>query len=385
MKLERASGLQRKPAREQLAAAGADARDVLVSERARRVNGKILGGYKRPAATLRIEHSHDALDFHRFRRQGPTRTLAGGVVDLPTFCNEPEKSAPIAERRLHGEVCQIMKSEMRGMTGLLLPCHRAVSSGATKDNAAMGAAIGAFGDLDGQHNGQTRQQYKIAHMSADNVWEAYAIRYAHHERLARENFLGALPADIHDGPMPLDYFVWAVKSATGRNFVIDTGFDEAMARKRQREFLHSPGEGLQAIGIEPDQVEDVILSHMHYDHCGNHAMFPNARYHVQDREMMFSTGRSMCHAHMRFPFDAEDVIAMVRRLFDGKLVFHDGDEEIAPGLSLHHVGGHSMGLQMVRVNTRRGWVVLATDAAHLYANMERDTPYPIVYNVAEVL
>jgi glyoxylase-like metal-dependent hydrolase (beta-lactamase superfamily II) len=142
---------------------------------------------------------------------------------------------------------------------------------------------------------------------------------------------------------------------------------------------------LQAIGIEPERVEDVILSHMHYDHCGNHDLFPNARYHVQDREMMFSTGRSMCHAHMRFPFDAEDVVAMVRRLFDGKLVFHDGDETIAPGLSVHYVGGHSMGLQMVRVNTRRGWVVLAADAAHLYANLEHDTPYPILYNAAEVL
>jgi glyoxylase-like metal-dependent hydrolase (beta-lactamase superfamily II) len=222
-------------------------------------------------------------------------------------------------------------------------------------------------------------------MSADDVWEAYAIRYAHHERMAHENFLAALPADIHDGPMPLDYFVWAVKSGGGRSLVIDTGFDEAMARKRQREFLHSPGEGLQAIGIDPERVEDVILSHMHYDHCGNHALFPNARYHVQDREMMFSTGRSMCHAHQRFPFAVEDVIAMVRRLFDGKVVFHDGDEELAPGLSVHHVGGHSMGLQMVRVNTRRGWVVLATDAAHLYANLECDTPYPILYNVAEVL
>jgi glyoxylase-like metal-dependent hydrolase (beta-lactamase superfamily II) len=215
-------------------------------------------------------------------------------------------------------------------------------------------------------------------------WEVFAIRYAHHNRSARENFLGPLPADIHDGPMPLDYFVWAIKS-DARVFVLDTGFDEAMARKRGRDFLHCPGEGLRAIGIEASRVQDVIVSHMHYDHCGNHALFPNACYHVQDREMLFSTGRSMCNAHMRIPFEEEDVVAMVRKLFAGRLIFHDGDEDLAPGLSLHYVGGHSMGLQMLRVNTRRGWVVLAADAAHLYENLEHGVPYPILYNAAEVV
>jgi glyoxylase-like metal-dependent hydrolase (beta-lactamase superfamily II) len=101
--------------------------------------------------------------------------------------------------------------------------------------------------------------------------------------------------------------------------------------------------------------------------------------------MIFSTGRYMTHPHMRFPFDEEDVVAMVRRLYQGRLVFHDGDEEIAPGLSLHYVGGHSMGLQMVRVRTRRGIVVLASDATHFYANIERGIPYPIVFNAGDVL
>jgi glyoxylase-like metal-dependent hydrolase (beta-lactamase superfamily II) len=222
-------------------------------------------------------------------------------------------------------------------------------------------------------------------LSADGgeprVWEVYAVRYAHHHRMARENFLGG---DIHDGPMPIDYFVWAVKSGD-RTLVVDTGFDEEMARKRGRTLLHPVGDGLKAIGVDPRAVEDVLITHMHYDHCGNHALFPAARYHVQDREMAFSTGRSMGHPHLRFPFDEEDVIAMVRRLFAGRIVFHDGDGEIAPGLTVHHVGGHSMGLQMVRVRTRRGWVVLASDATHFYANIERGLPYPIVYNVAEVL
>jgi len=124
---------------------------------------------------------------------------------------------------------------------------------------------------------------------------------------------------------------------------------------------------------------------MHYDHCGNHSLFPKARYHVQDREMQFSTGRYMTHAHMRFPFEEEDVVAMVRRVFAGRVVFHNGDDEIAPGLSLHHVGGHSMGLQMIRARTRRGWVVLAADAAHYYANLERGLPYPITFNAGDAV
>ena len=76
---------------------------------------------------------------------------------------------------------------------------------------------------------------------------------------------------------------------------------------------------------------------------------------------------------------------MVRRVYAGRVKFHDGDGAIAPGVTLHHVGGHTMGLQIVRVATRRGWVVLASDASHYYANMEQDRPFPIVYNVGDMV
>jgi glyoxylase-like metal-dependent hydrolase (beta-lactamase superfamily II) len=218
-------------------------------------------------------------------------------------------------------------------------------------------------------------------MSNPEPYELYAIHYAHHDRRASENFIGG---DPHDGPMPLDYFVWAIVSEK-RSFVLDTGFDAAMAKRRKRDLVRDPGEGLKAIGVDPARVQDVIISHMHYDHAGNHELFPNARYHVQDREMAYCTGRLMCHPTMRFPFEAEDVNAMVRKLFAGRLQFHDGDDELAPGLSVHRVGGHTMGLQIVRVWTRRGWVVLASDASHLYANMNQGRPFPIVYNVGEMM
>ena len=213
------------------------------------------------------------------------------------------------------------------------------------------------------------------------VYEVYAIKYAHLFRHSPENFIGG---DEHDVPMPLDYFVWAVVSGD-RAIVIDTGFDELSGPRRGRELLRPVGDALRTIGVDPTKVEDVIVTHMHYDHSGNHDLFPAARYHIQDREMSYCTGRLMGHSVLRHPFDEEDVVAIVQKLFRGRLVFHDGDDEIAPGLTVHRVGGHSMGLQMVRVRTRRGSLVLASDASHFYANMEQGRPFPVLYSVAETV
>jgi glyoxylase-like metal-dependent hydrolase (beta-lactamase superfamily II) len=215
-----------------------------------------------------------------------------------------------------------------------------------------------------------------------DTYEIYAVRYAHHKRRASENFLGGDPHD--DEPMPLDYFVWAIVGER-QTFILDTGFDAAMAKKRGREFLRPPRDGLLAIGVDPASVRDVIISHMHYDHAGNHDLFPNATFHVQDREMAFCTGRCMCHPQLRRSFEEADVAAMIGRLFQSRVQFHDGAAEIAPGISVHHVGGHTAGLQVVRVRTARGWVVLAADASHFYANFMEMRAYPTVYNVGDML
>ena len=79
------------------------------------------------------------------------------------------------------------------------------------------------------------------------------------------------------------------------------------------------------------------------------------------------------------------VVDMVRALYGDRLEFVDGFKELASGVTLHHVGGHTDGPQVVRVNTKRGWVVLAVDAVHLYANMEENNPFPLVFNVADML
>src|SRR5690606_20495309 len=78
-------------------------------------------------------------------------------------------------------------------------------------------------------------------------------------------------------------------------------------------------------------------------------------------------------------------VAMVRKVFAGRVMFHDGADQIAPGITVHKIGGHSKGLQCVRVKTQRGHVVLASDATHLYSHFETGRVFPVTYNPGEVV
>ncbi|WP_035692498.1 N-acyl homoserine lactonase family protein [Azospirillum halopraeferens] len=214
-------------------------------------------------------------------------------------------------------------------------------------------------------------------------YEVYALRYGVMDRRVADNFLNRAAVDGHDGPMPLDFFLWAIVG-DGRTVVVDTGFGDLVAERRARRMIRHPVAMLEALGIDAAVVPDVIITHLHYDHAGNLDRFPAATFHIQDAEMAFATGRCMCHGVLRHTFEVEDVVQMVRHVYAGRVRFHDGDAELAPGITLHRIGGHTAGLQSVRVHTARGWVVLASDAAHYYANLDGN-PFPLVHDVAAML
>jgi glyoxylase-like metal-dependent hydrolase (beta-lactamase superfamily II) len=211
-------------------------------------------------------------------------------------------------------------------------------------------------------------------------FEVYAIRYATVAQTEAENFIGG---DPHESGEPLDYFVWLARNSAG-TYVIDTGFNEAAAGRRKREFLRSPVDGLRDLGTDAATVEEVIITHLHYDHVGNFDLFPQATFHLQDSEMAYATGRNMSKGFFSHAYEPDEVVAMVRNVYAGRVKFHDGDVELAPGLSLHHVGGHTMGLQVVRLWTRVGWLVLASDASHFAANMQEGKPFPIVFDIGRM-
>jgi glyoxylase-like metal-dependent hydrolase (beta-lactamase superfamily II) len=213
------------------------------------------------------------------------------------------------------------------------------------------------------------------------VYEVFALRYATRGGRRPEHFIGG---DPHDTEMPMDYFVWLIRG-NERSFVVDTGFTAAMASKRQRTFLRCPVESLALLDVAPARVTDVILTHLHYDHVGNFERFPAARFHLQEREMAYAAGRYMKYPFFSHAYEAQDVAGLVHLLHAGRVELYEGETELAPGVLLHPAPGHTAGLQVVRVHTRRGWVVLASDATHYYENLESNRPFPVAFHLGQML
>ena len=213
-------------------------------------------------------------------------------------------------------------------------------------------------------------------------FELFAIRYARNgPRKVGQNIIGG---DLHEMGSDLDYFVWVAKRSD-RVFLIDTGMSEETAKRRGEQFARVPADAIRLLDLDPTKIEDIILTHLHYDHAGTLSRYPNARFHVQDTEMAYATGRCMCSRLLRRGYEADDVVHLVKCVFADRVAFADENCEITSGLTVHRVGGHTGGSQVVRVWTRRGWVVLASDASHLYINARNAAPFPSVYRVDEMM
>jgi glyoxylase-like metal-dependent hydrolase (beta-lactamase superfamily II) len=213
-------------------------------------------------------------------------------------------------------------------------------------------------------------------------WEVYALKYAdRNSRTRRDSFIFD---DNHDAPHAMDYFIWVLKSGE-QIILVDTGYDEAESKRRDRPIIREPAAALAGIGIAAEDVTNLIVTHLHYDHAGGLKQFPNAKIHLQSAEMTYATGPCMCHDTLRLPYSADHICDAVKRVYSGRAIFYDGDGEIADGVTVHCIGGHSRGLQAVRVRTQAGWLCLASDAAHYYENVFAKKPFPIVVDLQNML
>ena len=197
-------------------------------------------------------------------------------------------------------------------------------------------------------------------MSSEPVYEVYALKYgARSDRVRADSYL--LDKRPNE-PDAIEYFFWVIRN-DDRLIVVDCGFDAESAKRLNRKPFDDPATILKQFGVDAADVETLVVTHMHFDHVGALPAFSKAKFHLQVADLAYATGPSMNYQYLRYPYERVQVAQMVDYLHAGRVVFHDGDSKLAPGITLHRIDGHARGQQAVRVNTKRGNLVLASDAA----------------------
>jgi glyoxylase-like metal-dependent hydrolase (beta-lactamase superfamily II) len=218
---------------------------------------------------------------------------------------------------------------------------------------------------------------------ASGTYRLYALQYAQRDGLRGQHFLGY---DSTSGlPHPTAYYVWLAVSQS-HVVMIDAGMTpEVAATLPDTTYLAGPLDLLSALDVQPSVVETVILTHLHYDHTGLVGSLPWSEFVVQRDEWDYWHGpwarRIGREAWLR---SDQDIAVLDEARAQGRVVLVEGDHELQPGISVHRVGGHTAGMQVVRVRTRKGVAVVASDASHFFENLEADHPAPLLHDMPEV-
>ncbi len=194
---------------------------------------------------------------------------------------------------------------------------------------------------------------------------------------------GADPARRTD----LQMMVWLLRGPGGRNVLVDTGcYREAQVKEAGLRDFVAPSAALARVGLTPEEVTDIIVTHMHWDHVGGVSLFPKARIWIQKDEYAYYTGAAWQPGGQSGGIEPEDVLALVRLNMDHRVVLVDGDgREILDGITVYTGGRHTFASQYVGVRTKVGTVVVASDNVYLYENLQKHLPIAQTFDAASNL
>ena len=203
------------------------------------------------------------------------------------------------------------------------------------------------------------------------TYEVYAVRYA---TIPNFRVAGLIAGADTTRRMDIAMMVWLLKGSDGRNVLVDAGFhrDDFVRRWHPTDYA-TPSDAVSRLGVQADDVTDVIISHVHWDHLDGVDLFPKARVWIQREEFehhLDSTGTVKDRA-----IDAGDAKVLAEIARRGRLMLIDGDaKEILPGITVYTGGKHTYASQYASVRSGAGTVVVASDNAYLYENLVKHVP-----------
>lgn len=215
-----------------------------------------------------------------------------------------------------------------------------------------------------------------------DIWKIYGIRYT--TQPSRPAHITYMFGDPNEETGGLDYYSWVLIS-DDRAIVVDTGAAEHKVRKLGRQWLDAPTNALKRLGVDPAHVEDMIISHAHWDHVGDLKAYPKARFFMNDLEMASITGPDMTYDVLREPYHGDEATEIAGLVYEDRLTFIQGDGTFAPGIDYTLIGGHSAGQLVLTVKTERGPVILATDAIHFWQEVEKERAFIIFHDLRKML
>lgn len=200
-------------------------------------------------------------------------------------------------------------------------------------------------------------------------YEVYAIRYA---TIADFPVSSLVAGADRSRKMDIAMMVWLVRG-NGHNILVDSGFyrDQFIKQWHPKDFV-KPSEAIARLGLKPEDITDVVITHMHWDHADGMDLFPKARIWLQKDELEYYAGAAWQSRNTHGGIDPDDILAAVKLNTQGRVTLVNGDaQEILPGVTCYLGGKHTYASQYLGINTAQGTVVLASDNMYLYENLEK--------------
>lgn len=211
----------------------------------------------------------------------------------------------------------------------------------------------------------------------DDVYEVIVVRHGTRRTRRSEVFLNYGQYGEPDGPFVVDYYLWVLRNEA-RTVLVDTGFARGPAEARGRTVLAEPAGVYGDLGVDTDGEHLVVVTHAHYDHIGNVGLFPRSTVAISGAELDFWTSEVASKPLIGLFAEDDEVAALVEAEQEGRVRRLSGSVEVAPGVTVTEVGGHTPGQCMVTVRTTEGVVLLASDTVHFTEELDRDMPFMAV-------